>query len=301
MPVYMMVYFKLILTALFWGGTFIAGRYATCNIGPFSIAFLRFATASMFLILATWKTERKFPPLRKRQLLFVFLLGMTGIFTYNVMFFKGLKIIEAGRASLVIATCPVFITIASTLFLKERINISRAVGIIISVCGAIVVISKGDISQIFQGNLGRGELYIFCCVLSWVAYSLIGKAAMNDLSPLVSVSYSVVVGAVALAVPAYFEGLLQNIGNFALLEWVSILYLSIFGTVIGFVWYYKGIQRIGPTKAGLFINLVPVFAILLSFLILREAITISLLIGAVLVISGVYITNTGQGKSTLKN
>jgi drug/metabolite transporter (DMT)-like permease len=119
---------------------------------------------------------------------------------------------------------------------------------------------------------------------------------MNDLSPLVSVSYSAVVGAIALAVPAYFEGLFQNIGNIALLDWVSILYLSIFGTVIGFVWYYEGVQRIGPTKAGLFINLVPIFAILLSFLILKEAITISLLIGAVLVISGVYITNTGQGK-----
>jgi drug/metabolite transporter (DMT)-like permease len=292
----MKVYFKLILTALFWGGTFIAGRYVIRNIRPFSIAFLRFAIASILLILCTWKTERKFPPLRKHQFLFVILLGMTGIFTYNVMFFKGLKIIEASRASLVIATCPVFITIASTLFLKERINIYKAIGIVISVCGAIVVISKGSISQIFEGNLGRGELYIFCCVLSWVAYSLIGKAVMNDLSPLVSVSYSAVVGAVALAVPAYFEGLFQNIGNIALLDWVSILYLGIFGTVIGFVWYYEGIQRIGPTKAGLFINLVPIFAILLSFLILRESITISLLIGAVLVISGVYITNTGHGK-----
>jgi len=300
MPVYMKVYFQLILTALFWGGTFIAGKSVTRNLGPFSIAFLRFATASMFLILVTWKTERKFPPLRKRQFLFVILLGMTGIFTYNVMFFKGLKIIEASRAALVIATCPVFITIASTLLLKERINISRATGIVISVCGAIVVISKGDISQIFEGNLGRGELYIFCCVLSWVAYSLIGKAVMNDLSPLVSVSYSSVVGAVALAVPAYFEGVFDNIGNISLPDWVSILYLSIFGTVIGFVWYYKGIQRIGPTKAGLFINLVPIFAILLSFLILRETITISLLIGAVLVISGVYITNTGQGTKAHK-
>ncbi|MHC4641369.1 MAG: DMT family transporter, partial [Planctomycetota bacterium] len=181
-------------------------------------------------------------------------------------------------------------------FFKERINIFKAIGIVISVCGAIVVISKGDISQIFEGNLSRGELYIFCCVLCWVTYSLIGKAVMNDLSPLVSVSYSAVVGAIALAVPAYFEGLFQNIGNIALLDWVSILYLSIFGTVIGFVWYYEGVQRIGPTKAGLFINLVPIFAILLSFLILKEAITISLLIGAVLVISGVYITNTGQGK-----
>ena len=114
---------------------------------------------------------------------------------------------------------------------------------------------------------------------------------MSNLSPLTCVSYSCVVGAAALAIPAYLEGVLQNIGHHSVVDWVSILYLSIFGTVIGFVWYYEGIKQIGPTKAGLFINFVPIFAILLAFLILREAITVSLLIGAVLVISGVYLTN----------
>jgi drug/metabolite transporter (DMT)-like permease len=76
-----------------------------------------------------------------------------------------------------------------------------------------------------------------------------------------------------------------------MVDWLSICYLGIFGTVVGFVWYYQGVERIGPTKAGLFINFVPIFAILFSFLILKEEITISLAAGAVLVISGVYLTN----------
>jgi drug/metabolite transporter (DMT)-like permease len=287
----MKIYIKLLFTTLFWGGAFVAGKVVSQNVGPFSIAFQRFAIASILLILLTWKIEGKLPALKKFQIMPVILLGITGIFTYNVLFFKGLKIIEASRASLIIATCPVFITIFSVFFLKEKINLIKGLGIIISICGAIVVISKGNINGIFETGLGLGELYIFCCVLTWVAYSLIGKAVMRNLSPLASVSYSAIVGAVALSVPACFEGLFQNIRNQSMLDWSCISYLGIFATVIGFVWYYQGVQRLGPTKTGLFINFVPVFAILCAFIILREPITISLVVGTVLVISGVYLTN----------
>jgi drug/metabolite transporter (DMT)-like permease len=207
------------------------------------------------------------------------------------MFYKGLKIIEASRASLIIATCPIFITICSFFFLKEKITSLNVLGIVISVCGAMIVISKGDINQIFGKSLGRGELFIFCCVLCWVTYSLIGKTVMKNLSPLASVSYSSVVGAIALFIPACVEGFIRNIPHQSATDWVCISYLGIFGTVIGFVWYYQGVERFGPTKAGLFINFVPIFAILSSFLILHEPITLSLAVGAVLVISGVYLTN----------
>lgn len=287
----MKIYLKLLLTAIFWGGTFVAGRLVAQNVGPYSIAFLRFTIASVLLLLLTWKIEGKLPNLKKSQIMPVVLLGITGIFIYNVMFFKGLKIIEAGRASLIIATCPIVITICSSIFLKEKINFVKGLGIVISVCGAIIVISKGNINRIIDGGLGLGELYIFCCVLCWVAYSLIGKTVMNSLSPLVSVSYSATVGAIALSIPAFFEGLARNIANQSLIDWLCISYLGIFGTVIGFVWYYQGVERIGPTKAGLFINFVPISAILCAFFILREPITLSLAVGAALVISGVYLTN----------
>jgi len=287
----MKIYLKLLLTAIFWGGTFVAGRLVAQNVGPYSIAFLRFSVASILLLLLTWIIEGKLPKLQKSQIMPIILLGIIGIFIYNVMFFKGLKIIEAGRASLIIATCPIFITICSAIFLKEKISLVKGLGIVISVCGAIIVISKGNLSRIFEGGLGLGELYIFCCVLSWVAYSLIGKSVMKNLSPLASVSYSATVGAIALLVPAFFEGLAQNIASQSAVDWLCISYLGIFGTVIGFVWYYQGVERIGPTKAGLFINFVPISAILCAFFILREPITLSLMTGAVLVISGVYLTN----------
>jgi drug/metabolite transporter (DMT)-like permease len=219
------------------------------------------------------------------------LLGATGIFAYNVMFFKGLSLIEAGRASLIIATTPAFIALASALFLKERLGPVRMAGILLSVAGAGVVISRGRIQWGPNDVLGVGELLIFGCVFSWVAYSLIGKVVMRNLAPLVAVTYSVVVGTAALFVSAYLEGLGENVARASLLDWLATLYMAVCATVIGFVWFYEGVKRVGATRAGLLINLVPIFAVLLAFLLLNEPITASLGVGAALVISGVYLTN----------
>jgi len=289
------IYTKLLLTAVFWGGTFIAGRQVSQNLGPFSIAFLRFAVASVFLLGLTRMREGRFPLPDRSQVIPVILLGMTGIFAYNVLFFKGLRLIEASRASLIVATCPAFIAVASSVFLRERLNLTKAVGIPLSVLGAVVVISRGHVSQLAPGGVGLGELCILGCVLSWVAYSLIGKVVMRRLSPLVAVSYSSLIGAAALFVPALLlDDLALNLHRASLIDWTSIVYLAVCGTVIGFVWYYQGVKAVGPTRAGLFINFVPISAVILAGVILRERITWSLAMGAALVLSGVYLTNRVQ-------
>ena len=287
----MIVYIKLFLTAAFWGGTFIAGKVLAQNVGPFSASFLRFLTASFFLVLITWKIEGRFPTIRKKQIFPVILLGLTGVFAYNVFFFKGLKLIDAGRASIIIANNPIFITLLSWLIFRERLTLLKFAGVLISVTGAVIVISRGDINGIINGGLGLGEFFIFCCVVSWICYSLIGKTVMTDLSPLASVTYSAIIGTVCLFIPAVFEGMLSDMRHYMVSEWISIFYLGFFGTVLGFVWYYEGIKKIGPTRASLFINFVPITAIILAFLILKEPITLSLFIGTIFVCSGVYLTN----------
>ena len=286
-----MTYFKLLLTAIFWGGTFIAGRSIAGSVGPFSAAFLRFATATVLLLVLTWKSENGFPPLEKKQMLPVFLLGLLGVFSYNFFFFKGLGFIDAGRASIIIANNPVFITLLSAIIFREKLGTLRAIGTAVSVAGAMIVISKGNPLNIFQGSAGWGEILIFCAVLSWVAFSLIGKTVMAKLSPLVSISYASVAGTVCLFVPAIAEGMIGDLPRYSLTDWLCILYLGIFGTVLGFVWYYEGIDRLGPSRASIFINFVPISAICLGYLILKEPITLSLFVGASLVISGVWLTN----------
>ncbi|GAK59191.1 hypothetical protein U27_06168 [Candidatus Vecturithrix granuli] len=285
------VYLKLLSTAFFWGGTFIAGRVVTQYSTPFPAAFLRFAIAAIFLILLTWKMEGGFPRVQKRQLLPLLLLGMTGVFAYNFFFFTGLQLIEAGRASVIVANNPIFIALLSAYFFHEKLTPLKILGILLSVTGAVVVITRGHPLEIFQGGIGAGELLIFGCVVSWVTYSLIGKVVMKDLSPLISVTYSVLIGAALLFIPAYMQGLTRQIVTYPISAWLGLFFLGFFGTVLGFLWFYQGIQHIGPTKAGLFINFVPISAIILSFLILGEPITFSLLVGLILVSTGVYLTN----------
>jgi len=288
------IHIKLLLTAIFWGGTFIAGRALSDHVAPFSAAFLRFAIASIPLLFMTYRMEGRFPPLQKEKIFYLLLLGLTGVFSYNVFFFKGLRLIHAGRASLIITNNPIFITIASFFLFKEKLNAVKIVGILVSVTGAMLAISRGNLQGMLTESFGHGDLFIFLAVLSWVSYSLIGKRAMQDFSAIEAVTYASVSGAIMLFPAALAEGMSTDIFDYSLMNWFSLFYLGFFGTVLGFVWYYEGIQKLGPSKASLFINFVPITAIVLAFLFLDEPITISLLAGAAMVSMGVYLTNTGS-------
>lgn len=295
-------YIRLYLVAFFWGGTFVAGRSLVGNVPPVSAAFFRFAVASLLLLAITWQRE-KLPPVTFRQLLTIMALGATGILAYNLFFFNGLTLIGAGRASLIIALNPVFITLAATLIYRDLLPKKRAFGILLSVSGAIIVISQGNPLAIFASGIGRGELLIFGCVLSWTLYSVIGKTAMRGLTPLVAVCYSSLAGTLMLAVAALQQGSFQQALSYPLSAWLSIGYLGMFGTVVGFLWYFQGIQTIGPARAAVFINFVPVNGVLLATLILDEPLTLSLLTGGVLVITGSYLANAvpQNQKTTTKN
>jgi len=287
----LITYLKLLLMALFWGGTFIAGRLLVGEVEPFAAAFLRFAIASIVLLIITLRTHKKLPPIQRNQWFPLLILGLSGVFAYNFLFFRGLQLIEAGRAAVIIANNPIVIAIFAAIFFGEKLNLLKIIGIILSVCGAIVVITQGDPASLLRNGIGTGDLYILGCVGCWVTYSLVGRSAMRGLSPLVAVTYSALIGALLLFPAACLEGLTNRIADYSLTAWLSLFYLGLCGTVLGFVWYYQGIQKIGSTRAGQFINFVPISAIILSAWLLDEPLTTSLLIGVFLVSSGVYLTN----------
>lgn len=285
------IYVKLFLTMVFWGGTFISGRILAHEVSPFSAAFLRFATASVILLVVLYRRNGRLPAVPGHLFLPIVCLGLTGVFSYNVFFFKGLQSIGASRASVIIANNPVFIALLAALVFREPMGWVKSVGVLVSVSGAVIAISRGDVTGLLSGGLGRGDLMIFACVASWVAFSLIGKSVVAHIPPLTAVSYAALVGAVLLFFPAAMDGMFQAVGNYTMVAWCNIVYLGVFGTALGFVWYYEGIERIGAARAGLFINFVPISAIVMAYFILDEAITGSLLVGTGLVLSGVYLTN----------
>ena len=291
----LLTYFSLVLTMFLWGGTFIAGRLLAGAVEPASAAFLRFLIASLAMVVVTRSLEGKLSVPRPKLWLPLLLLGMTGVFAYNVFFFYGLQHISAGRASLIVAGTPLVITVFAALFLRERLTYLKICGVLVSLAGAIMVISNGHPASLFTGGFGRGEQALLGCVLSWSAYSLIGRSVLCSLPPLAAVCYSSIIGTLLLAIPAAKEGLFSHhLAAISSLSWLSLAYLGICGTALGFSLYYKGIKKIGASRAGIFINLVPVFSLLLSWFILHETIRPAVLAGGLLVLTGVTLTNFRQ-------
>jgi len=295
----MLIYLKLVASVTLWGGTWVAGRYLAGHFSPFPAAFLRFTLASAFLFFLACRTEGRLPRLTRQNALPLALLGLTGIFFYNSFFFAGLQTVEAGRASLITASIPAMVSLCSGLFFKEAFPAGKILGVLLSFAGVAVIVSRGDFPALFSHGLSTGDLFIFGCVLSWTAYTLIGKHVMGSVSPLSSVAWSCILGDIFLLVPALSSGLVQETAAASLTDWACLLYLSILATGYAFTWYYQGIQAIGPSRAGVFINIVPITTVLLAFLILGEPLSPSLATGGALVMAGVWLTNKKrpQGKA----
>jgi len=284
-------YLLLSLTAVFWGGTFVAGRLLAPLLDPNTAAFLRFVLASALLLGWLWWQQRRLPAVTGRQLLGLVLLGASGVFAYNLLFFSGLQTVEAGRASLIIAANPVLIALASAWLFGERLGAQRLFGIGLSVTGAMLVIGRGDLRALLAGGIGHGELLLLGCVLSWVIYTLIGRRLLRGMQPLVAVTYASLAGALMLGAWQLAHG---GVSGAALSDprvWANIVYLAVFGTVLAFVWYYRGVHAIGAARAAQFINLVPVSGVLSGAWLLHEPVTWSLLAGGSLVLLGLWLTN----------
>jgi len=286
---------------LFWGGTFVAGRAAVQTMGPLSVAFCRYAIATVLLLGLTIATEGRMPRLKNTQILPVITLGLSGVFAYNFFFFQGLQTIPASRASLIVTTNPTVIALCSALLFGDRLTPLRLLGISLALSGAIAVISNGHPLTLLSDGITQGDLLLIGCVASWVVYTLVGKIAMTDLSPFAATTYACLIGTPLFIIPALREGFLSQIGAVAPVAWFSIIYLALLGTVVAFCWYYEGLRAIGPARASIFINLVPVVAVLSGVLVLNEPFTPALAVGGCLVVLGVFLTNQRPASSTSSN
>ena len=286
--------FKLTMVAALWGGTFIAGKILAQSLPLMTAAFGRFFVASILLVFVAIKMEGKLPRLNREQILLTAVLGFTGIFLYNICFFGALARVPAGRTSLFVSLTPIVTAVLAGLIFSERLGVRRWAGILVALIGAIVVITRGDliggITDISQ-SLGLGELMMLGAVFSWAAYTLISRKALETLSPIVATTYGTLWGFVFLTIGA--------IGEFKDVDWVhldwrvwtSVFYLGAFGTVLAFIWYYQGIQTVGPSRTAIFTNLVPAFGVLFSAALLGEPILISMVVGGLIAVLGVSLVN----------
>jgi drug/metabolite transporter (DMT)-like permease len=287
-----LIYIRLILVAMFWSGTVIAIRVGSQTFGPFWGATLRYATAVVGFLPIVIRSGPSFFRMSRKEWLQVTVLGLTGVFAYNYLSFRGLKMVQASHAALIFAVNPILVMVFSSWMHGDPITRRRLWGALLSLTGVVIVISRGRLGQLFSG-FEMGDLFILCATFSWMLYTLFGRTALKTITPLQASFWASVTGGALLLLMALGEPWPAVIPPSAI---YSVLYLGLIGTVVGFVWFYDGVKKLGATRATLFNNMIPVFTLVLSILILKEKVSGYTYVGAALVTAGVLLAQTPGGK-----
>jgi drug/metabolite transporter (DMT)-like permease len=281
------IYIKLILVAIMWGGTFIATKMVSHVFGSFTGASYRYLVALLFMVPILLVKDPKAFKVTKKQLFQLSLLGATGIFAYSFFFFTGLRMVKASHGALIVALNPVLVMLISSSIGKERISRIKIIGLLLSITGTAIVIARGDLLDLFT-MFTWGDAFMLGCPISWALYTYFAKDALKFATPLQASTWAIVIGLVLILFFVPFETYPTKV-DWTI--WLAIVYLGICGSVLGFVWYYEGIKEIGPVKTSVFNNLIPIFAVMFSVVLLDETIHAYMWYGSALVISGVYIIN----------
>jgi drug/metabolite transporter (DMT)-like permease len=284
-------YARLVAVPAIWGGTFVAGKHVVSVWSPMMGSFARYLVACAALLVAAFVLEGGLPPLTRRQWFSTFLLGLMGVFAYNLFFMASLERLPGSRAALIIALNPVITITISSLVLKERLSPRRWLGVAIALFGVWIVISHGDIASIASAGVGVGELFMLAAVTSWALYTIVGRKVLGGLSPLAATNYAALWGTLMLTLVAAPE--IPDV-TLAQLDWTmvgALLYLGICGTALAFVWYYMSVKRFGTAITSIFNNLVPVFGVAISVLLLGEELLVSMLVGGAITIVGVMMVS----------
>lgn len=276
-----------IVTALLFSGSFVAAKYTTFDLSPINITFLRYVIAMIFLTLYIPFIDKSKLKIKRKDLLKVILTGVFGIIGYHLFFFSSLKYTAVTNTGVINAFSPVVTGLLASLFLKERLTKINYLGILLSLIGVLILITKGKLIFIFILNFNIGDILMLMAVLSWAIYSLIIKKLSKKYSSFTITYYSAISGVTILLFLSIFQGGVAEIANISSRSIYSILYMGIFASGIGYLMYNKGIKSLGPTKtSSLVYSIVPVFVAILSYLFFKEKLTIPLFISILLIILG---------------
>lgn len=282
---------KLVAAMFMWGGTWIAGRVVAQELAaPLAAPAVRFLIAGLALAGYALATEGRIPrPRDVTEWGTVTGLALTGIFLYALCFFYGLKHVTAGRGALVVALTPVLVALGAWLSGQERMNALKLSGIAMATLGCLTVIGNGNPVALLHGEVGIGEWLILGCALCWTAYTFIGRKATKTLSALAATLWASLLGAGLIGLAALVLGGI-DFAAWSWRVWLRVVFLAIGGTALAFTWFADGVRRIGAAKASVFVNLVPVFAVLQAAVLLDERLGLPVLGGGLLVIAGVWLT-----------
>lgn len=253
-----------------------------------TLAFLRWTGASLLILAFAWGTfAREWPVIRKHWALLV-LLGVLGSGTFNTLQYIALVDTTATNAALINSSGPVLIAIAAFLLNRERITALQALGILVSLAGVLVVMTRGEPQNVLGLDLNRGDLVMFAAMITWALYT----AMLRRRPPISSLSLAAVTYVVAAVLNAplsaweFAHGAHMETSLAAVL---AIVYTAVFPSFLAYLCFNRGVEIIGGTRAGVFLHLVPLIGSLLAFAFLGEQPRAYHAIGFAAIVAGVLL------------
>lgn len=285
----------LLMASLLFAGSFVAGKYTTIDLDPLTTSLLRYLVALLFLLLLLVWHRSEALRVAWADVLPLALLGTFGIVGYHYFFFASLRYTDVANTAVINAMNPIITGMMAAAFIGERLQWRNYVGVAIASVGVLILITQGQMSILLQLNFNRGDVLMVVAVLSWVIYSLIIRQLSTRYSGYTVTFYAALFGVMQLALLALPQGAIAQARVMSVASGLSILYMGIGASGIGYFLYTLSVKDVGPTRTSSFIySFVPVFAALLAFLFFREPITPIMLLSMTLIITGLNFTLEGQ-------
>lgn len=283
-------YLVLTLTVLFWSGNFILGRGIRQMIPPVSLNFWRWTGALLILLPFGLTRILREKALYLRHWKLLVLMSIPSIAIFNAFIYTALQTATAINTVIVNAMIPIFIVLASWLVFGEHLTLRQTSGVCISFGGLLFIVTRGDLRLIAQLTFTTGDLWTMGASLSWAIYSVMLRRRPRQMDPIAFLTLIVAFGLIS-SLPFYFWEL-RNQGGFSLTpaSLASLGYVALFPSVLSFIFWNYGVDRVGANRAGIFIHLMPVFSIILAILFLGEHMRGFHAVGMLLIFGGIVLT-----------
>jgi drug/metabolite transporter (DMT)-like permease len=290
-------YLLLVMTTLFWGGNFNVGRAVISEVPPLGLSFWRWMVAWMIIFPIAYRPMWKRRHLLIENWFLLLLLAVTGVTLFNSLVYLGLQTTTAINASLMQSINPVLIILLSILLLGHRPQVMQLLGVLVSLAGAIVILTRGDPAILKGLEFASGDLLVLLAVFLWGLYTVLLKKLPEELRGIPVLGYTVTVGTI-LILPFYLHETMNGRPvPLTPTSIASILYVAIFPSVLAYIFWNHATARLGPERTGQFSHLIPVFGILIATLVLGESLQSYHFAGILLVSAGLLLANFHRPKA----
>ena len=287
------LYTAIVLSMVFWSFSFIWTRVAIHSFQPMTLITLRLILASLLLFVVL-KSTGKFQKLRREDVKWFLSLAFFEPFIYYVGETYGLTMVESTLAAVIVSTIPLFAPVVAFIVLRERISWSNIVGIVVSLIGVFFVIYEptGGLKANTQG-----VALLFLAVFAAICYATVLRKVPDHYNNMSVIFYQSLLG-LLFFIPTFFVTDYPTIHTLKVSgeSLIALCMLSVFASVIAFVLFAGAVRKVGVTRTNVFVNLIPVFTAILSWVILDEILTLSKWIGIVIVVVGLFVSQWGKIK-----